>query len=160
MFFYALFKLLKAAYSLSIRTFALFTQAVQLKKQFTYRLLGFLLLFTAMYTAVAGTAASNNKERAHVEKQAKTQGIEFSEQGNESNVNLSDCLPDLSLCNTQVPQAGGAQASKRIQTDKDLLLLHADSYTKAVKASSGDDKKFADDLTRIYLYLFPHHFFW
>jgi len=132
----------------------------QLKKYFTYRLLSFLLLFAAVHTAVAGTVVSKHPATIHVQKQEKTPDIDLTVPAEETNVDLTDCLPDLSLCNTQVSQVGSGQASRRIQGDKDLLLLHADDHTKTVKASSGDDIKFADSLTHIYLFLFPHHFFW
>jgi len=133
---------------------------MQLKKQFTYRFLSFLLLFSVMQVAVAGTVVPKHAPTSHLQKQEKANYPDLAERANESNVNLTDCVPDLSLCNTQVPQAGGGQASKRVQGYKDLLLLHAGNHTQTVKASSGDDIKFADSLTHIYLFLFPHHFFW
>lgn len=109
---------------------------------------------------MAGTVAPKHPATPHLQQQQKANYPDLAEPANESNVNLTDRLPDLSLCNTQVSQIGSGQASRRVQGDKDLLLLHADDHTKTVKASSGDDIKSADSLTHIYLFLFPHHFFW
>lgn len=113
-----------------------------------------------MQAAVAGTVVPQHAATPHLQKQQKAGWPDIAEPATESNVALTDHLPDLSLCNIQVPQVGSGQASRRAQGDKDLLLLHADDHTKTVKASSGDAVKFADSLTHIYLFLFPHHFFW
>lgn len=122
-----------------------------MKKQFTYRLFCFLVLFTVINTAVAGPVHS--KDRAKQEK-----GL--SEPAGESNVNYIDGLPEPSLCHIQEAQAGSPVASKRTQHGKDLLLIHASKLSNTVKASSGDEIRFADELTHIFLFLFPHHFFW
>ena len=78
----------------------------------------------------------------------------------ENAVNTGEQLPDLSLCNIQLQHTVNSLPSKRVQGDKELLLLHADKISNAVKAGSGDHIKFADSLTHVFLFLFPNHFFW
>lgn len=84
----------------------------------------------------------------------------LSEPAGESKVNYIDGLPKPSLCHIQEAQTGSPVASKRTQQGKDLLLMHASKLSDHVKASSGDDTRFADELTHIFLFLFPYHFFW
>lgn len=84
----------------------------------------------------------------------------LSEPAGESKVNYIDGLPEPSLCHIQEAQTCSPVASKRTQHGKELLLMHASKLSNTVKASSGDEIRFAAELTHIFLFLFPHHFFW
>lgn len=121
-----------------------------------YGLLSFLLLLAVIHTAVGGSVVSPS---VYSQEQGR-QGTGLSEPTGESDVNLTDQLSDISLCHIQPVQTGSSLASKRTQGFKDLLLMHACKLSKDVKASPADHIRFTDELTHIYLFLFPHHFFW
>jgi len=70
------------------------------------------------------------------------------------------CFTDIFISNPQVSQTAATAAGKRVQSGKDLLLLHADDFSKTVKMSSCYQVKFTDNLTHVFLFLFPYHFFW
>ncbi|HRI24521.1 MAG TPA: hypothetical protein PLZ45_07570 [Ferruginibacter sp.] len=123
-----------------------------------YFFLGFLLLFAMAFTAVGGSRAASGQ--ASLYQQTAPAGINPALPAAESSLTLIDRIPDLSLDNIQEVHSGYSHASRRVQGDKDMLRLHSGKMDEAVKASSGDEIKFADSLTHIYLFLFPYHFFW
>ncbi len=125
-----------------------------------YWLFSFLILFTAMNNTLAepcivyadGTAATKPVSKHTIIQESTTDPASLAD--------YNYCLTDFFLSNTHTLQTGAFVASKRVQSDKDLLLLHAVNYSKTVKISSCYDVKFTDNLTHIYLFLFPYHFFW
>ena len=103
-------------------------------------------------------SATVNRDAVSPVKSPETE-VHLSAPGGKTSVEITDPLPDISMCNQQL-QTSGSLACKKTFGDKDLLLLHAVKVSNEVKARSGDHLKFADSLTHIFLFLFPYHFFW
>lgn len=134
---------------------------MHIKTSLKYYFFSLLILFTVFNTVVAepNTATVNSAEPSAISLQTKQYSADAA--SNKDNVISSGfCLTDIFLNNQQVVQTGGSLVGKRIQVDKDLLLLHATRYSNAVKASNSNHIKYSDSLTHIFLFLFPYHFFW
>lgn len=76
------------------------------------------------------------------------------------NVIESDChLSDL-FSVTHTSLATSNLASKRVLGSKQILLLHAAKLSKTVKVFHNSHIIYTDQLTHIYLFLFPYHYYW
>lgn len=130
---------------------------MQPKTTLKYLLFSVLLLFAVAGNAVAVPVI--DAEKAGLAKHLPVTADEQASPG--SNMLTYDyCLPNVLLSHAPVTQTGIPQTAKRVLADKDLLLLHAARYSKTVKASKGNHFKYADNLTHVFLFLFPYHFFW
>jgi len=72
----------------------------------------------------------------------------------------SDChLSDL-FSVTHTPLATSNLASKRVLGSKQILLLHAARLSKTIRGFHNSHLIYTDQLTHIYLFLFPYHYYW
>jgi len=122
-----------------------------------YWLLSFFILFTAINVAVGKPVASHAVKAGHnAAATALLQPAADKPLIDEGDYRIADAF----ISNASVWQTGINIAGKRVQTGKDLLLLHAAEYSHVVKTAAGKQVQSADSLTHIFLFLFPYHFFW
>lgn len=99
----------------------------------------------------------------HTEKKVHSQPVVKLQEpatGKDLQVNDDYSLADVLVSNSSVIQTSISLAGRRVQTGKDLLLLHAAEYSNTVRTASCKQSRSADSLTHIFLFLFPYHFFW
>lgn len=83
--------------------------------------------------------------------------VDAADAGNviKSDYQLSDLF---SVTHTQLVTSN--LVSKRVTGSKQILLLHAASHSKTVKVFHNSHIIYTDQLTHIYLFFFPYHYYW
>lgn len=125
-----------------------------------YWLFSFLIVFAAMPVAATVPAVDHVVHAVQKEQSLPVVKLQQPATGKALQVNDNYNLTDVLISNSPVSQSNISLTGRRVQTGKDLLLLHAAEYSNTVKTASCKQSRSADSLTHIFLFLFPYHFFW
>lgn len=139
---------------------------MQVRTQFKYCLFSFIILFTVLGTVLGKTNVSKSVittggDNLPTETKYNNFLTDKDAASNEgTKISYNACTSDFALSNTHVLQTGLNFGVKKVQNDKDILLLISGRHSNAVKVFNGNHLIFADKLTHVFLFLFPYHFFW
>lgn len=139
---------------------------MQVKTQLKYYIFSFIVLFTVFGTVLGKpnipksviTAGGDNLPTETKYHNLLTDKGAASNKG--AKISYTACTRGFVLSNTHVLQTGLNFAGKKVQNDKDILLLISARHSNAVKVFNGNHIKFSDKLTHVFLFLFPYHSFW
>lgn len=135
---------------------------MQVKTQLKYYLFSFIVLFTVLGTVLGKTNVPKNVitiEAANLPADTNYNNQLF-DKDDGTRISYNACTSDFAISNTHVLQTGCSFISKKVQKDKDILLLISDRHSNAVKVFNCNHIIFADKLTHVFLFLFPYHSFW
>jgi len=139
---------------------------MQVRTQLKYYLFSFILLFTVLGTALGETNVSKNAittEAGNLPADTKYNNLLSDNDvisGDGSRISYKAFTSDFAISNTHVLQTGFSFVGKKVQKDKEILLLISANHSNAVKVFNGKHKIFSDQLTHVFLFLFPYHYFW
>lgn len=132
-----------------------------MKVQIKYCLLAVFVLLSAANIVIGKPVCAkvNVPEESTISDATEAFKIVF-DAADAGNVIKSDYLLSDLFSVTHTPLGTSNLASKRVQSSKQILLLHAASLSKTVRVFHNRYIFHTNQLTHIYLFLFPYHYYW